>query len=37
MHLVAGTEHALGVADVGGFDLDDLGQERRRVAPGREQ
>ena len=37
VHLVARAEHALGVADVRAFDLDDLRQARRAIAPGREQ
>jgi hypothetical protein len=37
VHLVARAEHALGVADVGAFDLDDFGQARCAVAAGREQ
>ena len=37
VHVVARAEHALRVADVGAFDLDDLGQRAARVAPGREQ
>ena len=37
LHLVARAEHALGVADVGALDLDDLGQHGRAVAPGGEQ
>ena len=37
VHLVARAEHALRVADVRALDLDDVGQARRAVAPGREQ
>ena len=37
MHLVARAEHALGVADVGALDLDDLREPGRAVAAGREQ
>ena len=37
VHLVAGAEHALRVADVRALDLDDLRQDRRAVTPGREQ
>ena len=33
LHVVARAEHALRVADVGAFDLDDLGQRRRRSRP----
>ena len=35
VHLVARAEHALGVAEVRALDLDDVGQPRRAVAPGR--
>ena len=34
LHLVARTEHALGVAEVGALDLDDVGESGRAVAAG---
>jgi len=37
VHLVARAEHALGVAEVRAFDLDDVGQPSGLVAAGREQ
>src|SRR5262245_56887524 len=37
VHLVARAEHALRVADVRALDLDDLGQDGRAIASGRQQ